>query len=790
MGAALICTRAIGCALLVALAAASAPARAVEPDGLCTTTSASPARVSQAAANRALVRAEAALERRKADPELPSDLALLAVDDGIDDTGSTPASPQILAQYCAAAGEMMRLDPRGNQNQAKQFLVAAVNLARSANDAATEARAAYHLGLTLLNGEGAGGTNTRGARRPAGPTEPAATLVDRPADPCDAIEVPVVRGIGAFLARAALRCAAARALAAGDAPRAALAQLRLARMVLGEAERSTARATALKAEAADAAQAGLIAARAISSPPTRALLTGRLAEALVAAAPDRPALPAAIAAMRADAPADQATLAIAAALDGQIILAAGDRRGAAVMLQQAIFLEAQRPQPLRMPSWLLLLAKAEPERRDMLAVAAYRALESIRPILPLADSLTEESNFAVYMRPVFEAAVAAQLTLTADDAGLASAQRIVEAYREAELQSAFGANCVPPRNPVDPASLRAGEVLLYPILLDDRVELLVATGGRGGAARFRRVAGGERTGRASVARLVADVTASLTTGGDDQWKSSSRALFDLLIKPIEGQLKEGGTLVVIPDGPLRALPFAALLDERERFLVERTQIALAPALAYSQPGRDRGKRALNVVAVALQRDVDLPAGRFARLAGTRDEAIAAAGPKGRVVEDFREADLRRALRRGGVDVLHLATHAAFNGRSDRSFIVANGEAIPLADLRGLISSGRSRGDELDLLVLSACETALGDDLASMGLAGAAVQSGAASAIASLWEVNDTGTVALMKLFYDRYRAGDSKAAAIQAAQRALIAKGGDLAHPSIWAAFTLLGGWR
>ena len=141
-------------------------------------------------------------------------------------------------------------------------------------------------------------------------------------------------------------------------------------------------------------------------------------------------------------------------------------------------------------------------------------------------------------------------------------------------------------------------------------------------------------------------------------------------------------------------------------------------------------------------------------------------------------------------MLHLATHAAFNGRSDRSFIVANDEAIPISDLRGLIARNRARGDELDLLVLSACETAVGDDQASMGLAGAAVQAGAQSAIASLWEVDDIGTVALMTAFYDHYRAGESKAGALRSAQLALVEQGGELANPNIWAAFSLIGGWR
>ena len=241
---------------------------------------------------------------------------------------------------------------------------------------------------------------------------------------------------------------------------------------------------------------------------------------------------------------------------------------------------------------------------------------------------------------------------------------------------------------------------------------------------------------------------------------------------------------------MRSLPFAALLDGEGKYLIERTRLAVVPALAYSQPGSDRTSRPLSVVAASLQREVSLPAGVFAKLEGTADEASVAAGTNGKFIPDFREADLRRALAGGRVDVRHLATHAAFNGRSDRSFIVANDEAIPLADLRGLIGGSRTRGDELDLLVLSACETAVGDDAASMGLAGAAVQSGAESALASLWSVSDTGTVALMKNFYGAYRGGAGKAAALRDAQLAMIGGGGDFARPGIWAAFVLLGGWR
>ena len=705
----------------------------------------------------------------------------------------TSASVAARARYCAAAGETMRLSSEGNPAQAKSFLLTAARLADAANDRRTAATAAYRLALASLSVETIAGAGTRGAKS-------ARTIdVDPPApvsgdDPCTAIsDAGFARIPPQFAARVALGCALARARASGDVAMAALAALRLARLGLTQSGGSGDSADQFKRELAAIAIAGLTDARAIADPTARAALTGRLAEAAIdAGATQDSAVSQAVAALGQDR-GDPASQAVAAALSGRLASARSNRAEAARSFQRAVFFESQRPQPLMMPTWLLLLANAEPARREALTLQAYRALEAIRPLVPANDPITEESTFALRMRPVFEAAVAVELQdgeATRAQARIASAQRIVEAYRQAELQSAFGSNCVPPRDPVDPAKLRAGEVLLYPILLKDRVELIYVAGGAGGVSNYARLPSTAPIAREAVARLVDDMVSSASLGGDENWRTASRALYDLLVKPIEGRLSPGGTLVIVPDGPLRSLPFAALLDSEGKYLIERTRLAIVPALAYSQPGSDRTGRPLSVVAASLQREVSLPAGVFAKLEGTADEASVAAGANGKFIPDFREADLRRALAGGRVDVLHLATHAAFNGRSDRSFIVANDEAIPMADLRGLIGGNRTRGDELDLLVLSACETAVGDDAASMGLAGAAVQSGAESALASLWSVSDTGTVALMKNFYGAYRGGAGKAAALRDAQLTMIGAGGDFARPGIWAAFVLLGGWR
>jgi CHAT domain-containing protein len=704
------------------------------------------------------------------------------------------ATSEALGRYCAQAGEAMRTEPRGNTAQARSFLVAALRHAEAAGDSRTLARATYALGLASLSGDSAAAAGTRGASAAISSPDSVADPTAPADDPCIALgQAGFLRLSGVYAARAALGCTIARARGANDPVLAALAGLRLTRLVLVQAATMANIADTLRSEALGLASRALVDAQQIPDSAVQAALTARLAEAAIDAGTNDLAAISAAADRLRRLPADPAMQAFAESLDGRIALRRGNRILASRAFQQATFFEAQRAQPLMMPTWLLLLAEAEPDRRPTIVQQAYRALESIRALVPPADPVTEESSFTLRMRPVFEAAVAVELadrSGTQDQAQIASAQRIVEAYRQAELQSAFGANCVPSRDPVDPARLRIGEVLLYPILLKDRVELIFVAGGRGTGSTFARLPAGSTVSRDEIARLVDDMVTSASTGNDEEWRTASRTLYDLLIAPVESRLRPNGTLVIVPDGALRALPFAALTDADGKFLVERTRIAIAPALAYSQPGSERGNRALNVVAASLQREVTLPAGTFAKLAGTADEAGVAAGPGGAVIADFRAADLRRALARGRVDVLHLATHAAFNGRSDRSFIVANDEAIPLADLRALIGGNRVRGDELDLLVLSACETAVGDDEASMGLAGTAVQSGAESALASLWSVNDTGTVALMKGFYDRYRGGAGKAQSLRDAQLAMIASGGDAARPGIWAAFILLGGWR
>jgi CHAT domain-containing protein len=722
-----------------------------------------------------------------------------------------PVSPASLAAYCSAAGQAMLIARSGSEYRARSYLVTALGQADLAGSDALRSRILYRLALVSRNL--AVRPNARSAKRSlvqddqpllaagAGAGANGEVPADISQDGCDALASDRLDDRSNWsVSRLALECSIAAASGAQGDSQAALGYLQLARLNLTEILRRPEAAAELRELASAAALKGLGPGLEIADAGQRFEYVTRLSEAAIdAGAAEDKRVSKALAALAAQPIADAGQQAMLLALQGRVALASGQAEKAAALFRSAIFQESQSAQPFRLADWFLLLAAADPARRDAHVMQAYDALQAVRSLMPTFDPLTRESTFALRMAPVFSAAVDVQLSQPAagNPAGqIASAQRVVESFRQAEIQNVFGADCVPPRVPVDPSQLLPGEILLYPILLEDRVELIYATNaGDGSPTQYQRVTQRNNAGVERINRLVKKAAYELGYGTDDSWEAPATELYALLIQPIEGLLKPGSTLVIVPDGILRRLPFAALRDSDGTLLIQKTAIAIAPSLAYTQPGTALA-RDPSVVAVSLSEAVDLPAGAFGALPGTAAEARMASGlgnpdkPVGLHIDNFRRDQLKAAFEGREIDVLHLATHASFNGRSDRSFIVSDDSAILLSDLRDIISANRTNSEQLALIVLSACETALGDDQASMGLAGTAVQAGAESALASLWEVDDAGTAELMLQFYERYARGEGKAEALRNAQLAMIGSESDFADPRIWAAFTLLGGWR
>ncbi len=277
-------------------------------------------------------------------------------------------------------------------------------------------------------------------------------------------------------------------------------------------------------------------------------------------------------------------------------------------------------------------------------------------------------------------------------------------------------------------------------------------------------------------------------------KQSLGALYQSIVKPIEPDLAGKEAVAFVPYGSLVYLPFQALMTEgpdgSPTFLVEKMQVVvLSKAADLDQIFGPPSNRNGSLVAFGN------PDGSLA--AATQEvKALADIFPGSAIyVEGQATSDKLNGVQAPRVSYLHLATHGNLNPQDPRAsyLTLARGGKLSVTDITN--SRLDSEGGDLNLVTLSACQTALaerggsqdGSDLRS--LADAFSFAGCRSMVASLWKVEDNSTRDLMVVFYQNLKAGKSKAAALQAAQVSLL-KQERYSHPFYWAPFILIGDWR
>jgi CHAT domain-containing protein len=158
-------------------------------------------------------------------------------------------------------------------------------------------------------------------------------------------------------------------------------------------------------------------------------------------------------------------------------------------------------------------------------------------------------------------------------------------------------------------------------------------------------------------------------------------------------------------------------------------------------------------------------------------------------EDFEQRRFEERLAADQPGVVHIASHAVFGGDPSQSFVVSHDGRITLDEMAAALQRTQYREQPVELLVLSACETAAGNDRAALGLAGVAIRSGVRSALGSLWSINDETTSTLMLDFYAALQEPNvSKAEALRRAQLALLSREA-YRHPFYWSPFVLLSNW-
>jgi len=363
----------------------------------------------------------------------------------------------------------------------------------------------------------------------------------------------------------------------------------------------------------------------------------------------------------------------------------------------------------------------------------------------------------------------------------AEARNVVEQWKAAELRSYFRDGCAAELKNLALDQIDSDAAVVYPIPLPDRLEILV--GLSDGISRFTLPVGREKLeGEASLFRVL--LQKRLTS----EYKRPAKQLYDWLVQPYRTLLwKEGiDTLVFVPSGALRTIPMAALSDG-EHFLIDDYAIAVTPSLNMLAP-ESLAATENEVLLAGLSEAVQ----GFPGLPSVPKELAAIEGIYGGEVllnRDFSFEKLSRVLGSDSPDVVHIASHAEFSGNPENSFVLTHNDQLSMEELASLITNTSLEGEPIELLVLSACETAVGNDRAALGLTGVAIRAGARSAMGSLWSVSDEATSDLIIGFYEALQDPDSsKAQALRTAQRTLIA-GQRFQHPFYWAPFMIINNW-
>ena len=346
--------------------------------------------------------------------------------------------------------------------------------------------------------------------------------------------------------------------------------------------------------------------------------------------------------------------------------------------------------------------------------------------------------------------------------------------------------------------------VVWAIPQDDFLRLLLITPDRQFIIRQIRGANRER-----LTARITELEEAISDAKSLAYMPPARIIYQWLFEPLDPFLEaeQIDTLLLCTGPTLRSLPFAALHDG-EKFVIEKYQIARIPAFNLTDTDY-QAKSDKNVLAMGASKFNDLPP-----LPGVEVELNTIvpqlwSGEK-IINRDFTIDNFQQAHQQGDFDIVHIASHSKFNtGSPEDSYIQFSDRKLSLEQLADL----ELELPPVDLLVLSACETALGDKDAEFGFAGLAMQAGVKSAIASLWTINDTGTVLLMSEFYQQLQSTNIKAEALRKAQMRMLqqevfvegnkvrgsavevdlpetvfqTEAQNFSHPFYWAGFTLIG---
>lgn len=440
----------------------------------------------------------------------------------------------------------------------------------------------------------------------------------------------------------------------------------------------------------------------------------------------------------------------------------------------------------------ILRAQGEREKAIISYQASVKTLQSLRGDL-VAMSSDAQFSFQETVEPVYREMVSLLLAPNQEvtQADLIIAREAIEALQLAELDNFFQDACLDTK-PVQIDQVDPTAAVFYPIILPDRLEVIVTIPGQ--PLHRHSIPVAQEKVEETLLEMRNALTAPWRRRSVRYFLPFSQQLYDWLIRPFEADLAANQikTLVFVLDGALRSSPISALYDG-EKYLTEKYNIGLTPGLQLLPPQPIAQEELQALTAGLTEARQGFPA--LPGVAIEFDRIEQKINTNKLLNESFTEPNFRTIFQEVEFPIVHLGTHGEFSSNAEDTFVLTWDDRINANELDNLLRLEERQGATIELLILSACQTAVGDKRAALGLAGVAVRAGARSTLASLWYVSDEATAELMSQFYQELVTTNltlgrrqTKAEALSAAQRAMI-QNPEFSHPYYWAAFVLVGNW-
>ena len=399
---------------------------------------------------------------------------------------------------------------------------------------------------------------------------------------------------------------------------------------------------------------------------------------------------------------------------------------------------------------------------------------------------------------------------------LVQARYTIESLQLAELDDFFRSACLNPKKIDDTLIDRedSHSAVVYPIILPESLDVIIKLPHKQNLLHHKTKINQEQV--EETLRKIRSYLKNVTRTADV--KRLSAEVYKWIIQPFETELanSEIKTLVFVLDSELRNIPMSVLYNpQQEKYLIEKYAIALTPGLQLldskawnsktwnskawnsktwnSKTSRDQ--LALNVLSGGVDRELSVDGKKFPRLNNVERELkniqSEISNSTTLVNQNFTETNLHNQLQIVPFSIVHLATHGEFSSNPQNTFILTWNQLLKSRKFDNLLRETNGYNsfqdpNSIDLLVLSACQTAQGDKRAALGLAGVALKAGARSTIATLWSVDDESTADLMNRFYRELKTGINKTEALHRAQLATLEQE---KRPYFWAPFVLIGNW-